>query len=111
MTPVHACTPAYLPAPRPGWLTTACASDLAPSCSRFQPVVVPEPTIEEAYEILQGLRERYEAHHKLRYLVRSQRACHFLGGGGGRRPWRPGHSWFCSLRQQALGCPCFGGLC
>lgn len=35
--------------------------------SRFQPVVVPEPSIEETYEILQGLRERYEAHHKLRY--------------------------------------------
>lgn len=35
--------------------------------SRFQPVVVPEPSIEESYEILQGLRERYEAHHKLRY--------------------------------------------
>jgi ATP-dependent Clp protease ATP-binding subunit ClpA len=31
-------------------------------------VVVPEPTVEEAYEILQGLRERYETHHKLRYL-------------------------------------------
>lgn len=28
---------------------------------------VPEPTIEETYEILQGLRERYESHHKLRY--------------------------------------------
>ncbi|KAI8475035.1 MAG: P-loop containing nucleoside triphosphate hydrolase protein [Monoraphidium minutum] len=34
---------------------------------RFQPVVVPEPSIDEAYEILQGLRERYEQHHKLRY--------------------------------------------
>jgi ATP-dependent Clp protease ATP-binding subunit ClpC len=28
---------------------------------------VPEPTIDETYEILQGLRERYETHHKLRY--------------------------------------------
>ncbi|KAK9814010.1 hypothetical protein WJX73_008960 [Symbiochloris irregularis] len=34
---------------------------------RFQPVTVPEPTTEETYEILLGLRERYEAHHKLRY--------------------------------------------
>jgi len=34
---------------------------------RFQPVVVPEPTVEETYEILTGLRERYETHHKLRY--------------------------------------------
>lgn len=35
--------------------------------SRFQPVQVPEPTVDETYEILQGLRERYETHHKLRY--------------------------------------------
>merc|ERR1711959_339673 len=34
---------------------------------RFQPVQVPEPSVEEAIEILRGLRERYEAHHKLRY--------------------------------------------
>merc|ERR1712093_752296 len=34
---------------------------------RFQPVQVPEPSIEEAVEILRGLRERYETHHKLRY--------------------------------------------
>lgn len=32
---------------------------------RFQPVNVPEPTIEEAIEILRGLRDKYEAHHKL----------------------------------------------
>merc|ERR1711988_198530 len=34
---------------------------------RFQPVQVPEPTVEEAIEILRGLRDRYEAHHKLSY--------------------------------------------
>merc|ERR1712190_561065 len=34
---------------------------------RFQPVQVPEPSVEESIEILCGLRERYEAHHKLRY--------------------------------------------
>ncbi|CAI7834581.1 unnamed protein product, partial [Closterium sp. NIES-53] len=34
---------------------------------RFQPVQVPEPTVEETILILQGLRERYEIHHKLRY--------------------------------------------
>lgn len=28
---------------------------------------VPEPSPEETYQILLGLRERYEAHHKLRY--------------------------------------------
>ncbi|KAF3495732.1 hypothetical protein DY000_02055580 [Brassica cretica] len=34
---------------------------------RFQPVRVPEPTVDEAIQILHGLRERYEIHHKLRY--------------------------------------------
>lgn len=34
---------------------------------RFQPVRVPEPTVEETIQILKGLRERYEIHHKLRY--------------------------------------------
>jgi ATP-dependent Clp protease ATP-binding subunit ClpC len=34
---------------------------------RFQPVYVPEPSVDETYQILLGLRERYEAHHKLRY--------------------------------------------
>ena len=33
---------------------------------RFQPVTVGEPTEEEAEEILRGLRDRYEAHHKVR---------------------------------------------
>ena len=32
---------------------------------RFQPVTVGEPTPETAIEILKGLREKYEAHHKL----------------------------------------------
>jgi ATP-dependent Clp protease ATP-binding subunit ClpC len=32
---------------------------------RFQPVMVGEPTVEETIEILHGLRERYEQHHKL----------------------------------------------
>ncbi|PSR96797.1 ATP-dependent Clp protease ATP-binding subunit ClpA CD4B like [Actinidia chinensis var. chinensis] len=34
---------------------------------RFQPVTVPEPTVDETIQILKGLRERYEIHHKLRY--------------------------------------------
>ncbi|MGH2594329.1 MAG: ATP-dependent Clp protease ATP-binding subunit [Anaerolineae bacterium] len=33
---------------------------------RFQPIIVDEPTIEETIEILKGVRERYEQHHKLR---------------------------------------------
>jgi len=32
---------------------------------RFQPVMVDEPTEDEAYEILKGLRGRYEEHHKV----------------------------------------------
>lgn len=32
---------------------------------RFQPVTVGEPTEEEAVEILKGLKDRYEAHHKV----------------------------------------------
>ena len=33
---------------------------------RFQPVSVGEPTQEQAVEILMGLRDKYEAHHKLK---------------------------------------------
>jgi len=32
---------------------------------RFQPVMVGEPSVDETVEILYGLRERYEKHHKL----------------------------------------------
>ncbi|MFI6622749.1 ATP-dependent Clp protease ATP-binding subunit [Streptomyces sp. NPDC050528] len=34
---------------------------------RFQPILVPEPTVPDAIEILRGLRDRYEAHHQVRY--------------------------------------------
>jgi len=33
---------------------------------RFQPVQVREPTVEEAIEILKGLRDRYEGHHRVK---------------------------------------------
>ncbi|MCR5041188.1 MAG: ATP-dependent Clp protease ATP-binding subunit [Clostridia bacterium] len=33
---------------------------------RFQPVTVGEPTPEESLEILKGLRDKYEAHHKVK---------------------------------------------
>ncbi|HEY9705857.1 MAG TPA: ATP-dependent Clp protease ATP-binding subunit, partial [Allocoleopsis sp.] len=33
---------------------------------RFQPVMVGEPTVQETIEILFGLRDRYEQHHKLK---------------------------------------------
>lgn len=32
---------------------------------RFQPIMVDEPNIEQTIEILKGLRDRYEAHHKV----------------------------------------------
>ncbi|GAB3603541.1 ATP-dependent Clp protease ATP-binding subunit [Kineococcus gypseus] len=32
---------------------------------RFQPIQVPEPTLPHAIEILKGLRDRYEAHHRV----------------------------------------------
>ena len=33
---------------------------------RFQPVLVPEPTVEQSIEIIRGLRDSYEAHHKVK---------------------------------------------
>lgn len=33
---------------------------------RFQPIKVGEPTVEEAIQILRGLRDRYEAHHRVK---------------------------------------------
>jgi len=34
---------------------------------RFQPILVPEPSVEDTVEILRGLRDRYEAHHQVRF--------------------------------------------
>jgi ATP-dependent Clp protease ATP-binding subunit ClpC len=34
---------------------------------RFQPVTINEPTKEQSYEILQGLRDKYEAHHRVHF--------------------------------------------
>ena len=33
---------------------------------RFQPVTVDEPSVEDAIEILKGIRDKYEAHHKVK---------------------------------------------
>ena len=33
---------------------------------RFQPVIVDEPSVEDAIEILKGIRDKYEAHHKVK---------------------------------------------
>lgn len=46
---------------------------------RFQPVTVPEPTIEETVEILRGLRNRYERHHMLRISDKALVAAATLG--------------------------------
>lgn len=34
---------------------------------RFQPIMVEPPSVEETVEILKGLREKYESHHKVKY--------------------------------------------
>ena len=34
---------------------------------RFQPIDVPEPSVADTIEILRGLRDRYEAHHQVRF--------------------------------------------
>lgn len=34
---------------------------------RFQPILVPEPTVEDTLSILHGLRDQYEAHHQVRF--------------------------------------------
>src|SRR5690625_7699895 len=33
---------------------------------RFQPIQVDEPTLDETIQILKGLRDRYEAHHRVK---------------------------------------------
>ncbi len=42
---------------------------------RFQQVIVEPPNIEDALAILKGLRERYEAHHRVRYTDEALKAC------------------------------------
>ena len=41
---------------------------------RFQPVMVEEPSAEEAVQILRGLRDKYEAHHKVHITDEALRA-------------------------------------
>lgn len=38
---------------------------------RFQKIDVPEPSVEETFEILKGLKRRFEVHHGVRYTVQS----------------------------------------
>ncbi|KGF90612.1 ATP-dependent Clp protease [Prochlorococcus marinus str. MIT 9107] len=46
---------------------------------RFQPVQVGEPSIEDTIEILKGLRERYEQHHRLKITDDALEAAAHLG--------------------------------
>ena len=41
---------------------------------RFQPVIIDPPSVEETIEILRGLRPKYEEHHRLDHLRRSDRS-------------------------------------
>jgi len=41
---------------------------------RFQSIIVDPPTIEESIEILKGLRDRYEAHHRVKFTDESLEA-------------------------------------
>ena len=85
------CTPSSAPArPTARWMPRTCSSRRwrAANCiasapprstntskhvekdaalaRRFQPVYVNEPTVEDTISILRGLKEKYEAHHKVR---------------------------------------------
>lgn len=42
---------------------------------RFQPVMVKEPSVEEAIEILKGIRPKYESYHQVAYSDEVIRAC------------------------------------
>ncbi|MEV0594880.1 ATP-dependent Clp protease ATP-binding subunit [Nonomuraea cavernae] len=45
---------------------------------RLQPILVPEPSVEETVEILRGLRDAYEAHHQVRLSDEALRAAAVL---------------------------------
>ncbi|MFE1245522.1 AAA family ATPase [Fictibacillus sp. NPDC058756] len=42
---------------------------------RFQPIIVNEPTVDEAIEILKGLSPRYEDYHQVKFTEEALRAC------------------------------------
>jgi len=45
---------------------------------RFQPIYISEPSIEETIKILQGLRDKYEAHHKIKITDEALEAAAYL---------------------------------
>ena len=38
---------------------------------RFQKIDVPEPTVEETFQILKGLKSRFEEHHEVKYTIQA----------------------------------------
>jgi len=45
---------------------------------RFQPIYISEPSIEETVKILKGLRDKYEAHHKIKITDEALKAAAYL---------------------------------
>jgi len=45
---------------------------------RFQPIYISEPSIEETVKILKGLRDKYEAHHKIKITDQALKAAAHL---------------------------------
>jgi ATP-dependent Clp protease ATP-binding subunit ClpC len=52
---------------RPWTSTTSISRKTPPLERRFAPVYVEEPSVEDTIQMLRGLRDRYEAHHKVRF--------------------------------------------
>ena len=48
---------------------------------RFQPVTVDEPTNEDSIAILKGLRDRYEAHHRINMIIFTEKLFQFRTQG------------------------------
>src|SRR5690606_10828084 len=42
---------------------------------RFQPIIVKEPSAADAVQILNGIKDRYESYHAVRYPDEAVRAC------------------------------------
>ena len=57
---------------------------------RFQPIQVGEPTLQHTIEILKGLRDRYEAHHRISITDERARGCRDAGRPVHLRPVPPG---------------------
>ncbi|MGB1110268.1 MAG: AAA family ATPase, partial [Gammaproteobacteria bacterium] len=47
---------------------------------RFQKIDVPEPSIDETFQILKGLKSRFEDHHQIRYSIKALKAAAELAG-------------------------------